>query len=87
MQGGNVAGVRMVPQFVGRKILMSSGRPLDPVSCVRGGGVWGVERGELKYKENVHVWEVCGGREGGGVHVFWEVYMYMHLKCFYRLFG
>ena len=35
MQGGNVAGVRMVPQFVGRKILMSSGRPLDPVSCVR----------------------------------------------------
>jgi len=33
MQSGNVAGVRIVPQFLGRKILMSSGRPLDPVSC------------------------------------------------------
>ena len=38
MQSGNVAGVRIVPQFLGRKILMSSGRPLDPVSCEC---VWG----------------------------------------------
>jgi len=34
LQGSGVAGVRVVPQIVGRKILMSSGRPLDPVSHV-----------------------------------------------------
>lgn len=40
LQGSGVAGVRVVPQIVGRKILMSSGRPLDPVSHVSVYSIW-----------------------------------------------